>query len=58
MSKKEKLRLRKELHEINKMNFHRPDAKIVEKAKYVLSDNPKSCDRLAAVRESTGVADA
>jgi hypothetical protein len=50
MPKKEKLRLRKELHRINEMDSHELANKIVENAVPVV--NPKSEEQLKAEQEA------
>jgi hypothetical protein len=42
MSKKEKLKLRKELHRINELDSHELANKIVDGVEFVSSVNPKS----------------
>jgi DNA topoisomerase VI subunit B len=46
MSKKEKLKLRKELHKINEMDSHELANKIVEKVESVPVVNPKTDEQL------------
>jgi hypothetical protein len=46
MSKKEKLKLRKELHKINEMDSHELANKIVESVNFVPVINPKSDEQL------------
>jgi hypothetical protein len=52
MSKKEKLKLRKELHEIKEMDSHELANRIIEKQASVSVVNPKSEDQLKAEREA------
>jgi hypothetical protein len=46
MSKKEKLKLRKELHKINEMDSHELANKIIEGAESVSVINPKTDEQL------------
>jgi hypothetical protein len=52
MSKKEKLKLRKELHKINEMDSHELANKIVENSASVSVVNPKSEEQLKAEQEA------
>jgi hypothetical protein len=51
MSKKEKLKLRKELHKINEMDSHELANKIIEKAESVSVVNPKTEEQLKTEQE-------
>jgi hypothetical protein len=51
MSKKEKLKLRKELHKINEMDSHELANKIVESVESVSVVNPKTDEQVKNERE-------
>jgi hypothetical protein len=54
MSKKEKLKLRKELHKINEMDSHELANKIVDSVESVPVVNPKAEERFKNERGETG----